>query len=106
MRLFCLYRPSVGQSRMLGLYAFTLPETVARRELRRLRDPNATGIDELWQYAAAHGPVVPIHLSMLSIGHEALMEYPQRKDRFRRREAIYRRSERRGGHYRNKWHIS
>ena len=31
---------------MLGRYAFTLPETVARGELRPLRDPNATGIDD------------------------------------------------------------
>ena len=31
---------------MLSRYAFTLPETVARRELSRLRDPNATGIDD------------------------------------------------------------
>ena len=31
---------------MLGRYAFTLPETVARGELRPLRDPNATGVDD------------------------------------------------------------
>lgn len=31
---------------MLGRYAFTLPETVARGELRPLRDPNAAGIDD------------------------------------------------------------
>ena len=31
---------------MLGRYAFTLPETVARGELRPLRDPNAIGIDD------------------------------------------------------------
>lgn len=31
---------------MLGRYAFTLPETVARGELRPLRDPKATGIDD------------------------------------------------------------
>jgi TnpA family transposase len=31
---------------MLGRYAFTLPDTVARGELRPLRDPNATGIDD------------------------------------------------------------
>lgn len=31
---------------MLGRYAFTLPDTVARGELRPLRDPGATGIDD------------------------------------------------------------
>jgi Tn3 transposase DDE domain len=31
---------------MLGRYAFTLPDTVARGELRPLRDPHAAGIDE------------------------------------------------------------
>ena len=31
---------------MLGRYAFTLPDTVARGELRPLRDPRAVGIDE------------------------------------------------------------
>lgn len=31
---------------MLGRYAFTLPETVVRGELRPLRDPNATGADD------------------------------------------------------------
>jgi len=32
---------------MLGRYAFTLPDMVARGELRPLRDPNASGPDEL-----------------------------------------------------------
>jgi TnpA family transposase len=32
---------------MLGRYAFTLPDTVARGELRPLRDPNASGPDDL-----------------------------------------------------------
>lgn len=31
---------------MLGRYAFTIPEMVARGELRPLRDPGATGIDD------------------------------------------------------------
>ena len=31
---------------MLGRYAFTLPEMVARGELRPLRDPSATGVDD------------------------------------------------------------
>lgn len=31
---------------MLGRYAFTLPEMVARGELRPLRDPGATGVDD------------------------------------------------------------
>ena len=31
---------------MLGRYAFTLPDTVARGELRPLRDPRVAGIDE------------------------------------------------------------
>ncbi len=31
---------------MLGRYAFTIPDTVARGELRPLRDPGATGIDD------------------------------------------------------------
>ena len=31
---------------MLGRYAFTLPDTVARGELRPLRDPRTAGIDE------------------------------------------------------------
>ena len=31
---------------MLGRYAFTIPNIVARRELRPLRDPDATGIDD------------------------------------------------------------
>ncbi len=31
---------------MLGRYAFTLPDIVARGELRPLRDPNAIGIDD------------------------------------------------------------
>ena len=31
---------------MLGRYAFTLPDTVARGELRPLRDPNAVGVDD------------------------------------------------------------
>ena len=31
---------------MLGRYAFTLPDTVARGELRPLRDPHTAGIDE------------------------------------------------------------
>ncbi len=35
---------------MLGRYAFTLPEPVARGELRPLRDPNTTTDDE------EHGP--------------------------------------------------
>jgi hypothetical protein len=32
---------------MLGRYAFTLPDTVARGELRPLRDPRVAGIDEV-----------------------------------------------------------
>jgi len=32
---------------MLGRYAFTLPDMVARGELRPLRNPNASGPDEL-----------------------------------------------------------
>ncbi len=32
---------------MLGRYAFTLPDIVARGELRPPRDPNAIGIDDL-----------------------------------------------------------
>ena len=32
---------------MLGRYAFTLPEMVARGELRPLRDPGATGVDDV-----------------------------------------------------------
>ena len=31
---------------MLGRYAFTLPDTVARGELRPLRDPRAVGPDD------------------------------------------------------------
>jgi len=31
---------------MLGRYAFTLPDTVARGELRPLRDPQTAGADE------------------------------------------------------------
>ena len=31
---------------MLGRYAFTLPDIVARGELRPLREPNAVGIDD------------------------------------------------------------
>ena len=31
---------------MLGRYAFTLPDTVARGELRPLRDPRTAGIDD------------------------------------------------------------
>jgi hypothetical protein len=31
---------------MLGRYAFTLPDTVTRGELRPLRDPGATGVDD------------------------------------------------------------
>ena len=31
---------------MLGRYAFTIPDMVARGELRPLRDPSATGIDD------------------------------------------------------------
>ena len=31
---------------MLGRYAFTLPDTVARGELRPLRDPRTVGIDD------------------------------------------------------------
>ena len=31
---------------MLGRYAFTIPDMVARGELRPLRDPNAMGIDD------------------------------------------------------------
>ena len=31
---------------MLGRYAFILPEMVARGELRPLRDPGATGVDD------------------------------------------------------------
>jgi hypothetical protein len=31
---------------MLGRYAFTLPDTVARGELRPLRDPRTAGVDE------------------------------------------------------------
>ncbi len=32
---------------MLGRYAFTLPDMVARGKLRPLRNPNASGPDEL-----------------------------------------------------------
>ena len=32
---------------MLGRYAFTLPEIIARGELRPLRDPRTAGIDDL-----------------------------------------------------------
>jgi hypothetical protein len=31
---------------MLGRYAFTLPDFVARGELRPLRDPHTAGVDE------------------------------------------------------------
>ena len=31
---------------MLGRYTFTLPDTVARGELRPLRDPRTAGVDE------------------------------------------------------------
>ena len=31
---------------MLGRYAFTIPDMVARGELRPLRDPSVTGIDD------------------------------------------------------------
>lgn len=31
---------------MLGRYAFTLPDFVARGELRPLRDPRTAGVDE------------------------------------------------------------
>jgi hypothetical protein len=31
---------------MLGRYAFTLPDTVARGELRPLRDPRTAGVDD------------------------------------------------------------
>jgi len=31
---------------MLGRYAFTIPDMVARGELRPLRDPHATGLDD------------------------------------------------------------
>jgi hypothetical protein len=31
---------------MLGRYAFTLPDMVARGELRPLRDPHTAGVDE------------------------------------------------------------
>jgi Tn3 transposase DDE domain len=31
---------------MFGRYAFTLPEMVARGELRPLRDPRAAGLDD------------------------------------------------------------
>ena len=35
-----------GHVNMLGRYAFTLPDTVARGELRPLRDPHAVGPDD------------------------------------------------------------
>ena len=35
-----------GHVNMLGRYAFTLPDTVARCELRPLRDPRAVGPDD------------------------------------------------------------
>jgi len=35
-----------GHVNMLGRYAFTLPDTVARGELRPLRDPRAAGLDD------------------------------------------------------------
>ena len=31
---------------MLGRYTFTLPDTVARGELRPLRDPRTAGVDD------------------------------------------------------------
>lgn len=36
---------SFGHINMLGRYAFTLPEIIARGELRPLRDPRTAGID-------------------------------------------------------------
>ena len=38
---------SFGHINMLGRYAFTLSDTVARGELRPLRDPSVAGIDDL-----------------------------------------------------------
>jgi len=38
---------SFGHINMLGRYAFTLPEIIARGELRPLRDPSVAGIDDL-----------------------------------------------------------
>lgn len=38
---------SFGHINMLGRYAFTLPEIIARGELRPLRDPRTAGIDDL-----------------------------------------------------------
>jgi hypothetical protein len=35
-----------GHVNMLGRYAFTLPDTVARGELRPLRDPRAATLDD------------------------------------------------------------
>ena len=37
---------SFGHINMLGRYAFTLPEIIARGELRPLRDPKTAGIDD------------------------------------------------------------
>jgi hypothetical protein len=36
-----------GHINMLGRYAFTLPDTVARGELRPLRDPRTAGLDDV-----------------------------------------------------------
>jgi hypothetical protein len=38
---------SFAHINMLGRYAFTLPEIIARGELRPLRDPRTAGIDDL-----------------------------------------------------------
>lgn len=38
---------SFGHINMLGRYAFTLPEIIARGQLRPLRDPKTAGIDDL-----------------------------------------------------------
>ena len=35
-----------GHVNMLGRYSFTLPDSVARGELRPLRDPHAIGPDD------------------------------------------------------------
>ena len=38
--------PGLKHINMLGRYAFTLPDFVARGELRPLRDPRTAGVDE------------------------------------------------------------
>ena len=39
-------RSALDTSNMLGRYAFTIPDMVARGGLQPLRDPSATGIDD------------------------------------------------------------